>query len=252
MPRAAPLLAAAAAVAAAAIAVGAAPGAAMAACVEHHAQLAYDGGTSARTLPDYTVWQSFTPDVSGTLCRIDMGFFNDMSGRGRLDILEGEGTGGSVLQSLTVPVVGITRPGVTWNEWDVSVPVVAGSTYTWNLTPDAATLPDPYGVCVGSGNPYAAGTMGIDDPSGSYPMTFDVVFRVHLDGSAPGWDVFRSDVAAGLRDAAHVIGTATLPPHDDAAPPPDDLLFYAIEDDPGAPAMILLERLPGDGVRIRW
>jgi hypothetical protein len=43
-------------------------------------QLVYDGGTSARTLPGYTVWQSFTAGLTGTLAEIDMGFFNDMSG----------------------------------------------------------------------------------------------------------------------------------------------------------------------------
>jgi len=143
-------------------------------------QLVYDGGTSARALPGYSVWQSFTPSVSGTLSEIDMGFFNDMSGSGRLDILSGDGTAGKVLQTLTVPVVGITQPNVTWNQWMVRVRVTAGSVYTFKLTPDAATLPDPYGVAIGAGNPYLGGVMGLDDPSGSYRTDFDVVFRTFV------------------------------------------------------------------------
>jgi hypothetical protein len=143
-------------------------------------QLLYDGGTSARTLAGYTVWQSFTPNVSGTLSEIDIGFFNDMSGSGQLQVRSGDGTAGQVLQTLTVPVLGITRPAVTWNAWTVSVPVTAGSLYTFEFTPNAATLPDPYGVAIGSGNPYARGSMGLDDPSGSYPTDNDLVFRTYV------------------------------------------------------------------------
>ncbi len=140
-------------------------------------QLVYDGGTSARTLPGYSVWQSFTPGISGTLTEIDMGFFNDMSGSGQLQVLSGDGTPGPVLQTLTVPVRGITQLGVTWNAWAVSVQVTAGLLYTFRFTPNAATLPDPYGVAIGTGNPYPRGVMGLDDPSGSYRTTFDMVFR---------------------------------------------------------------------------
>jgi hypothetical protein len=143
-------------------------------------QLVYNGGTSARTLPGYSVWQSFTPSISGTLTEIDMGFFNDMAGGGQLQILSGDGTAGPVLQTLTVPVVGITQPGVTWNAWTVRVHVAAGSFYTFKFTPNAATLPDPYGVAIGAGDPYPRGVMGLDDPSGSYRTDLDVVFRTFV------------------------------------------------------------------------
>jgi len=143
-------------------------------------QLIYNGGTSARTLPGYSVWQSFTPSISGTLSEIDMGFFNDMSGSGELQILSGDGTAGPVLQTLTVSVLGITQPEVTWNAWVVNVPVTAGSRYTFKFTPNAATLPDPYGVAIGVGNPYPGGDMGVDDPSGSYRTDFDMVFRTFV------------------------------------------------------------------------
>ena len=144
-------------------------------------QTLYSGGASARTLPGYTVWQSFTAGLSGTLTEIDMGFFNDMSGSGQLQIFDGQGTSGTLLQTLVVPVIGITQPGVTWNYWTtVDVPVLAGQMYTFNLIPDAATLPDPYGVAIGALNPYPGGVMGLNDPSGSYPTDYDVVFRTYV------------------------------------------------------------------------
>jgi hypothetical protein len=140
-------------------------------------QLLYNGGMSARTLPGYTVWQSFTAGVSGTLTQIDMGFFNNMSGDGVLRIYAGSGTVGALLQTLNVPVIGVTQQPVTWNSWAVDVPVTAGLEYTFELTPNPLTLPDPYGVCVGAPNPYPGGDLGLNDPSGTYETSFDAVFR---------------------------------------------------------------------------
>jgi len=168
-------------------------------------QLIYDGGTSARTLPGYTVWQSFTAGLTGPLVEIDMGFFNDMSGDGTLRIYAGEGTSGAVLQTLNVPVVGITQPPVTWNNWTVNVPVVAGQLYTFELTPNPLTLPDPYGVAIGSNNPYPSGVFGLNDPSGSYPTSFDTVFRTFVAVPEPTSLLFvsasmlASALRAGLR-----------------------------------------------------
>jgi hypothetical protein len=141
-------------------------------------QLTYSAGLSARTLPGYAVWQSFTPSISGTLTAIDMGFFNDMSGTGQLQVLSGDGSGGPVLETLTVSVQGLTRPEVTWNTWTVSVPVSAGSVYTFRFTPDATTLPDPYGVALG--DLYPRGVLGLDDPSGTYRTMSDMVFRTFV------------------------------------------------------------------------
>jgi hypothetical protein len=218
-------------------------------CALDQSQELYDGGTSARMLPGYTVWQSFTPSADGTICRIDMGFFNDMSGDGLLEVREGEGTAGPVLWSGNVPVVGVTGPGVTWNAWDVNASVLGGALYTFELTPNAATLPDPYGVAIGSTNPYPLGVMGIDDPSGSYPLTFDLDFRTYMGGSAAtGPTIWRDDVAPGLVDPSHVIATNATSPYDDVAPPSDDLLFYEVSD----PALIFVTRAGFDGVRLDW
>ncbi len=144
-------------------------------------QLLYNGGTSARTLPGYTVWQSITAGITGSLSQIDMGFFNDMSGDGMLRIYSGEGTTGSLLQELAVPVVGITQQEVTWNSWAVNVSIEQGSQYTFELTPNPMTLPDPYGVAIGTPNPYANGVFGLNDPSGSYTTNFDAVFRTYVN-----------------------------------------------------------------------
>lgn len=156
-------------------------GSARAAPILDQQQLVYNGGTSARTLPEYTVWQSFTAGISGILREIDMGFFNDMSGAALLQIFAGDGTMGTLLQSLNVPVTGITQTPVTWNVWGVDVSVVARSHYTFNIIPDAATLPDPYGVAIGDPNPYVGGVMGGNDPTGSHRTDFDVVFRTFVD-----------------------------------------------------------------------
>ena len=101
-------------------------------------------------------------------------------GAGTFRLSKGDGTTGTVLQTLTVSVIGITQTEVTWNSWTVSVPVQAGMKNTFKLTPNASTLPDPYGVAIGAGNPYSGGTVGLDDPSGSYPEDFDLVFRTFV------------------------------------------------------------------------
>ena len=239
------------ALAAAALLAFAARDAGAQALVLDQEQLLYNGGTSARTLPGYTIWQSFTAGADGTLAQIDMGFFNDMSGQAQLDVIEGDGPTGAILQSLTVPVVGVTAPGVTWNSWAVNVQVVSGAAYTFRITPDAATLPDPYGVAIGATDPYPGGVMGIDDPSGSYPTPFDVVFRTWLAGSPPAPRVWRSETPDDVEDPAHVIGTAPASRFDDPAPPDVPILYYTVEDDV-ADLLIRASMLPGGGVRLEF
>src|SRR5204863_7615603 len=116
----------------------------------------------------------------------------DMSSDGSLESSVCSTPSGTVLQSLNVPVVVVSMPGVTWNEWTVSAPVIAGTMYVFHLIPNAATLPDPYGVCGAFGGPYAGGTMGLIDPSGTYDMPFDCVFRTWVTtGAAPAINVHR-------------------------------------------------------------
>ena len=133
------------------------------------------------------------------------------------------------------------------------MPVAAGSSYTFNLTPDAATLPDPYGVCIGSTDPYPGGTMGLDDPGGSQPTGFDVVFRTRLASDrTSGPTVFRAASPVALADASHAIASDATAPFDDDAPPAAPVLYYAVDDGRGEPAVIRLVRLPPAGVRIAW
>lgn len=139
------------------------------------------GGLSARTLPGYTVWQTFTAGRSGILSRIEMGFFNPISGKGELRIYEGEGTAGRLLSSSSVEVTSKGSLEPNWNSWTIRVPIHRGSRYTFEFVPDATTMPDPFGVCLPRlDNPYLGGHMGISDPSGVYPQSYDALFRTFV------------------------------------------------------------------------
>ncbi len=161
-------------------------------------QLVYNGGMSARTLAGYSTWQSFTAGLSGTLTEIDMAFFTAMSGTALMQVRSGAGTQGAVLQTQTIAVT--SANALTWDAWAVSVPVTTGAQYTFQITPNAANLPDPYGVALASGNLYSGGILGIDDPSGTYPTNFDAVFKTYVTAvPEPGSAVL---LAAGLLFAA--------------------------------------------------
>lgn len=179
-------------------------------------QLVYTAGTSARTLPGYTIWQSFTAGITGQLTGIDMGFFTVMNGDGTLQIYAGQGTRGTLLQTLTVPVVVTSPYNYSWVHWTVNVPSVAGQQYTFNFTPNPRTLPDPYGVAVSFANVYAGGTMAIVDPSGTYPG-MDLVFRTYVTTGSPTLPIVRSlaVVPTSVTAGASATGTVTL---DKAAP----------------------------------
>ena len=141
-------------------------------------QLGYNSGTSARNLPQYTVWQSFTSGVTGTLCQLDVGFFNAMTGTGTLKIFAGTGTTGTLLQTQTVTVSGT---GNFFQSFSVSAPVISGSVYTFQFIPiQGGGLPDPYGVQAENPGSYAGGQMELTDPSGTYTIGFDMVFKTYV------------------------------------------------------------------------
>ena len=144
-------------------------------------QLIYNGGMSARNLPGYSEWQSFTSGTTGTLCQIDMGFFNFMSGTGTFNIYSGTGTGGTLLQTQPVTVAGT---GNFFHTFLTSVPVTSGAIYTFHFIPiQGGGLPDPYGVQVQSPGSYSGGELNIVDPSGTYPTGFDMVFKTYVSSS---------------------------------------------------------------------
>ncbi len=143
-------------------------------------QLVYNGGTSARTLAGYSEWQSFTAGITGTMIRLDIGFFTLINGVGQLKIFSGSGTAGTLLWGQTVNVV--CGGGNCTLPFNVSLPVIAGQVYTFQFIPGAG-MPDPYGIQISSPGPYAGGVMAIVDPSGTYPTGFDMVFKTYVGGS---------------------------------------------------------------------
>jgi len=137
-------------------------------------QLLYLGGESARNLPGYSTWQSFTAGVTGNLTQIDQGFFNEMTGTATLNIFTGTGNGGSLLYSETVTISGA---GNFWETFIIEPPVsiTENEVYTFELVPDlAGGLPDPYGVQVsGPADNYAGGRCEFD-------VTWDDVFKTYV------------------------------------------------------------------------
>ncbi len=127
-------------------------------------QTVYDAGMSARTINNRSYYQTFTSGKTGTLSKIDMGFFagccphQTWRGTALLRIYKGQDTGGSLLSSSTVPAI-TNAERITVNSWNVSVPVVAGEKYTFDFKP-LKGVPDPYGIAVSTNNKYTAGTMG--------------------------------------------------------------------------------------------
>jgi hypothetical protein len=140
----------------------------------------YNAGTSARTLPGYSLWQSFTAGLTGALTEIDMGFFNYINGVGTLVIYAGSGTGGPVLQTLPVNV--FCASGNCLIPFIVSVPVTAGQVYTFHFNPGAG-IPDPYGVQAEVPGTYSGGQMALVDPSGTSYPGFDMIFKTWVGGS---------------------------------------------------------------------
>jgi hypothetical protein len=149
-------------------------------------QLNYNSGTSARTLPGYSIFQSFTAGITGTLVEVDMGVFNYINGAGTLIIYAGGDTTGTVLQS--TPVTVYCASGSCFANFAVSVPITAGLVYTFRFIPGTG-IPDPYGVQMEVPGTYAGGQFGLIDPSGVYYPGFDMVFRTYVnpvEGIAPG------------------------------------------------------------------
>jgi hypothetical protein len=142
-------------------------------------QTQYYGGLSALTTAGDSVGQSFMAGVSGTLSEIDMGFFDDISGVGQLQILDGSGLGAPTLATETVSVTSTTSTGVSWNDWQVNVPVIAGHVYTFMFTPGAG-IPNPYGVAIGQENSYTRGTLYLWYQGSPESQDFQTVFRTYV------------------------------------------------------------------------
>ena len=158
-------------------------------------QLLYNGGMSARTLPGYSLSQTFTAGLSGVLTEIDMGFFAAYRSPGKYATWDGFGqlsitdATGALLETERVRAFTIAGP-FTWNNWATDVNVLRGHQYAFLFTPAAGTynpetgsgVPDPYGVAIGSINGrsrlYAGGELnGI--------AAMDAVFKTFVDPGSP-------------------------------------------------------------------
>lgn len=140
-------------------------------------QLVYDNAQSARNLPGFSTWQSFTAGLTGTLSQIDQAFASTMTGTATLKIYSGNGTAGTLLH-----MAGVTLSGSVnfWQPFTISPPVdvSAGQIYTWELIPtQGGGLPDPYAVQLsGINDTYAGGRC-------DFNPTWDAVFRTFVNTS---------------------------------------------------------------------
>ena len=137
-------------------------------------QLQYDAGQSARNLPGWSIWQSFTAGITGTLSQIDQGFVNPMTGTATLNIYTGNGTGGDLLYTDGVTISGT---GIFWSSFPIASPVdiTAGQMYTFEVVPtQGGGLPDPYAVQV------TWDTTSYPDGESTAGIGFDYVFRTFV------------------------------------------------------------------------
>ena len=137
-------------------------------------QLQHDAGQSARNLPGWSTWQSFTAGLTGRLAQIDQGFSNPMTGTATLNIYSGSGIGGDLLYSDPVTISGT---GDFWANFMIALPVdiTAGQMYTFEVVPtQGGGLPDPYAVQA------TTNTESYTDGVSTAGVGFDYVFRTFV------------------------------------------------------------------------
>ena len=171
-------------------------------------QLIYNAGTSARNLPGYSVWQSFTAGMTGTLTEIDMGFFNAINGMGYWSVHQGTGYNGALLDSQTVNVV--CGSGNCLIPFTENIAVVSGTTYTFAFRPGAGIV-DPYGVQAELPGTYAGGYFGLVDPSGTTNTGFDMIFETKVRGISYLWSNSSTDTSIVASTTGNYSVTITTP-----------------------------------------
>lgn len=101
-------------------------------------------------------WQSFTPGVSGQLTRFDVFFARTAThATYTLSIYQGEGVGGTLLHTESVP----GGTAYIWKAYTLSTPVnvTAGSKYTWRLQGTPGGVYGGTTLCGVETNPYPSG-----------------------------------------------------------------------------------------------
>lgn len=124
------------------------------------------------------IWQSFTPTQDGRLVKFtfDAGG-NSPAGNRTVSIYEGEGTGGTLLQSFTYNFAGNTNVVSVTAVVDLPTPiqVTQGNQYTWQVTNI-----NPRTLINTSPNTYTGGT-GFATFNGTPFTNFDIGFSIVLD-----------------------------------------------------------------------
>lgn len=143
-------------------------------------QLNSNNNISLRNLPGYSLLQSFTCGITGTLVEIDMGVSNAINGVGTLKIYSGSDTSGVLLQ--TTPVTINCPSGCLFTNFTTSVPVASGQIYTFRFTPGTG-ISDPYIIRAETPGTYAGGQIGYIDPSLLYYTGDDLVFKTFVNSS---------------------------------------------------------------------
>ncbi len=132
--------------------------------------------TTASNLGDRDVWQSWTPNATGTLTAIavQLGCYIP-SGPSTLSVYSGVGTGGTLLSSQPVTVVSISGGGLQHFQLATPVAVTAGQAYTFKLTSPLITV-----LSYGAGGTVAG-------MSSSYGSAINLCFRTfHAGTGTPG------------------------------------------------------------------
>ncbi len=155
-------------------------------------QLNYNAGTSARNLPGYSIWQSFTTGMTGTLTQINIGMFTNINGVGLFEVFQGTGTTGILLSSQTASI--FCSGGNCMIPFYVNIPVSSGMDYTFSFTPGNG-IPDPYGVQAENPGTYSGGYFAIVDPSGTYNTGFDMVFQTYVNEISYLWSNNSTDTS---------------------------------------------------------
>lgn len=122
-----------------------------------------------------TIWQSFTPAVSGVLTALDLteGPMDNVPLPASLDIYDGEGTGGTLLASQPFQIIGVYPPDYSFKHvvLQTPVPVTPGHKVTWAVT----------------ANNYSQ-LFAISDttyPGGTGSSGYDMTFRAYV--ATPVW-----------------------------------------------------------------
>jgi hypothetical protein len=150
-------------------------------------QVNYNIPLSGRTLNGYSVFQSFTAGITGTLVGIELVFVDSMIGSATLKLYAGTDTSGTLLQTAAGTVSCQNSP--CFMNFSLSAAVVSGQQYTFRFVPGQG-ITDPYFLRGERPGNYAGGKMGFINPfMMGYPaLDPDLVFKTFVLQGTTGFD----------------------------------------------------------------